>query len=96
MLFDASVKAENGAASPPPMGNPAGAVIDNDEYFEWVEFSSQDLDEDGKNDSVRIAFGVLTGGITERVRVNMTVTNKTGGVVKKDMMEFIARRRGGI
>jgi len=95
MLFDASVKAENGAASPPPMGNPAGAVIDNDEYFEWVEFSSQDLDEDGKNDSVRIAFGVLTGGITERVRVNMTVTNKTGGVVKKDMMEFIARRRGG-
>jgi PKD repeat protein len=93
-FFDTSAIAENRAVPPLPLQNPAGAVLDNNEYFEWVEYSIRDGDDDGKNDRVKISFGVLTDGITERVRVNMTVSNNTGDIVKRDMMEFNARRRG--
>ncbi len=94
ILFDTSAVAENRAEPLPPIQNPAGAVLENNEYFEWVDYSVRDTDDDGRNDTVKISFGVLTEGITERVRVNLTVRNMTGDIVKKDMMEFIARRRG--
>jgi len=78
---------------PPPSGNQRG-VVDNDEYFDFVTYDVHDSDNDARNDSVRISFGVLTDGVSEQVRVNMTVTNVTGTVLKSDMMEFVARRRG--
>ena len=74
-------------------GTPRG-VVDNDEFFDFVIYDVHDSDNDARNDSVRVSFGVLTDGVSEQVRVNMTVTNDTGAVMKGDMMEFVARRRG--
>lgn len=67
--------------------------IDFNESFHWVTYSVHDSDGDTLNDSVRIAFGVVTDGISESVRVNLTVRNETGIVQKQDLMEFTARRR---
>ena len=78
----------------PAGGSGSRGPLPSDESFEDVQYFPDDTDNNGKNDSLGVAFLVSTTAVREPVSVLIKVIDSTDRTVKSDWVNFTATLAG--